>query len=87
MALLTTDFGPPQQAVRSMNHFELRSIRELSIADVLEVSGDVRLFRVMHIDSVDRIGMRKVHVLSMDGKTRVTLLRQPGDQVRVSRNH
>lgn len=70
-----------------MNQFELRSIRELSIADVLEVSGDVRLFRVMHIDSGNRIGMRKIHVLSMDGKTRVTLLRQPGDQVRVSRNH
>lgn len=86
LALVSTDFQP-LRAARAMNHFELRSIRQLSVADVLELSGDVRLFRVMHIDGDGPTGTRKIKVLSTDGKTRVTLTRQPGDQVRVARNH
>ena len=68
-----------------MSHTELRAINELVPADRLELSEDVRVFRVMSIDgdtaTID--GRRKVHLRSADGVTRIMLVRTGRELVRL----
>jgi hypothetical protein len=68
-----------------MSHTELRAIEKLAVADKLEVSDDVRLFRVVSVgaEAKSADGRRKVHLRSSDGATRVTLVRAGRELVRV----
>jgi hypothetical protein len=68
-----------------MSHIELRAVNQLAPADHLELSEDVRVFRVMSVDgdtaTVD--GRRKVHLRSADGITRLVLVRPGRELVRL----
>jgi hypothetical protein len=68
-----------------MSHTELRTINKLAVADRLELSEDVRLFRVLSIELPPSAadGRRKVNLQSMDGATRIMLVRQGREFVRV----
>lgn len=68
-----------------MSHTELRTINKLAVADRLELSEDVRLFRVLSIELSPSAadGRRKVNLQSMDGATRIMLVRQGREFVRV----
>ena len=68
-----------------MSHTELRTINKLAVADRLELSEDVRLYRVLSIDSASAApqGRRKVNLQSLDGATRIMLVRQGHEFVRV----
>jgi hypothetical protein len=68
-----------------MSHTELRSIDELKLTDTLVLSEDVRLFRVVSIDGgvAHLQGRRRVHLRSIDGARRITLVRAGREQVRL----
>lgn len=68
-----------------MSHTELRAINKLVPADRLELSEDVRLFRVVSIvgDTKTVDGRRKVHLRSADGITRIMLVRTGRELVRL----
>jgi hypothetical protein len=69
----------------TMTHFELKPVRHLAVADLLELPEDVRLYRVMRIEGdLGADAQRKVHVRSLDGSTHFMLVRQGKDQVRVA---
>ena len=68
-----------------MSHTEMRTINKLTVADRLEVSDDIRLFRVESIEGAMRFadGRRKVHLRSIDGAASVMLVRGGRELVRV----
>jgi hypothetical protein len=68
-----------------MSHTELRTINKLAIADKLELSEDVRLYRVLSIEPATAAprGSRQVNLQSLDGTTRIMLVRQGHEFVRV----
>jgi hypothetical protein len=68
-----------------VSHTELRTINKLAVADKLELTADVRLFRVVSIawNTSASDGRRKVNLQSMDGATRIMLVRQGREFVRV----
>ena len=72
-----------------MKHLELRAVQSLLVADLLEISDDVRVFRVMRIDGGGGApeAKRKLYVRSLDGSTQLTLVRTGREQVRVVVGH
>jgi hypothetical protein len=64
---------------------QLRAVNKLAPADRVEVSDDIRLFRVVSINGEVKSagGRRKVHLRSIDGVTRVMLVRGGDEMVRV----
>jgi hypothetical protein len=68
-----------------MSHTELRTINKLAVADRLELSQDVRLFRVVSIEGEMKRpdGRRKVHLRSIDGTTCIMLVRGGREFVRL----
>lgn len=66
-----------------MAHFEMKAVRHLSVSDVLEFTNEVRLFTVTRIEIPKYSGRQKLHLRSRDG-TRLTLLREPNDELRVA---
>ena len=72
-----------------MKNLELRAIRNLLVADLVEISDDVRVFRVMRIEggSAAPEAKRKVFVRSLDGSTQLILARTGREQVRVIVGH
>ena len=63
-----------------MARFELKTVRHLLVSDLLELAGDVRLFRVTRIETGKDSGRCKLHLRSLDG-TRLSLLRGANDQL------
>lgn len=68
-----------------MSHTELRAIHKLNVADSLELPEDVRVFRVVAIEGETHLldGRRKVHLRSVDGLTRIMLVRAGRELVRL----
>ena len=68
-----------------MSHTELRAIDNLALSDRLLLSEDVRPFRVLAIEreSSTAQGRCKVHLRSIDGATRITLVRTGRELVRL----
>jgi hypothetical protein len=67
-----------------MTQSEMRAVHRLVAADVVEITDDVRLFRVLKIEkaSSDQGARCKVHLCSMDGQTHVMLLRGGRELIR-----
>jgi len=67
-----------------MSHTEMRAIDDLSLSDRLVLSEDVRLFRVVSIARAAPVhGRRKVRLQSVDGATRIMLVRPGREMVRL----
>jgi hypothetical protein len=67
-----------------MSKSEMRAIHRLATTDLVEIVGDVRVFRVTHVErsSPDPGARCKVHLRSMDGRANVMLVRAGHDLVR-----
>jgi hypothetical protein len=65
--------------------FELRLVRKLTPTDVLQVSDDPRLFRVLGVVTLTGpfSGRCKVLLRALDGTAEITLIRAGGDSVQV----